>query len=52
MVRPLDLHDVKTKTRRDGGAYRWHRIGWFALIWAISVLALGAVATLIRAILL
>jgi hypothetical protein len=27
----------------------WARLGWMALIWAASVLALGAVAYLIRA---
>jgi len=26
----------------------WSRLGWMALIWASSVLALGAVALLIR----
>ena len=27
----------------------WQRLGWMALIWAGSVLALGAVAALIKA---
>jgi hypothetical protein len=26
----------------------WSRFGWMALIWAVSVLALGAVAWIIR----
>ena len=33
------------------GQQRWvHRIGWFILIWTVSVLALAAVATLLRAV--
>ncbi|MFS0736029.1 DUF2474 family protein [Sphingomonas sp. 1P06PA] len=30
----------------------WRRFGWFVAIWAMSVAAIGAVAFLIRAVLL
>ena len=26
----------------------WHRVGWMALIWVVSVVVLGVVAMLIR----
>ncbi len=38
-------------TTADGGAKLWlRRIGWLALIWAMSVGALGVVALALRAI--
>lgn len=32
-----------------GQAPLWQRLGWMALIWAASVLAMGLVASVIRA---
>lgn len=33
----------------DGAGSWWKRLGWLAAIWAMSVVALGVVAMLLRA---
>ena len=52
MAGSLELREENRARGGDRAAPVWRRLGWFALIWLLSILALGAVAYTIRAILL
>ncbi len=52
MATHLDLRAGHRETNRELRPPLWRRLGWFAFIWVLSVLAIGAVAFLIRTILI
>lgn len=44
----MELHEFRDDDVPPPPAPAWRRVAWFAAIWVISILALGAVAYIIK----